>query len=92
MRYGEHLGNSYVGQDPISFVGEFQKYNVGKHRHQYTDRGTDNKNVGSGSTTQAVKGSNGTYYTGELTFDANNNQLNEENRPNCIGVSYIIKY
>lgn len=86
------LGNSYVGQDPISFVGEFQKYNVGKHRHQYTDRGTDNKTVGSGSTTQAVKGSNGTYYTGELTFDANNNQLNEENRPNCIGVCYIIKY
>jgi len=87
-----NIGTNYPGQDPILYVGEVQKYNVGRHRHQYTDRGVDNKNVGGGSTTQAVKGSNGTYYTGELTFDVNNNLLDEENRPNCIGVNYIIKY
>lgn len=86
------LGTTYPGQDPMLYVGEVQKYNVGRHKHQYTDRGVDNKYVGGGSTVQAVKGSNGTYYTGELTFDVNNNQLSEENRPNCIGVNYIIKF
>lgn len=86
------FGTDYVGQSPMSFPGDVQKYNVGKHRHKYVDRGVDSKAVGGGGTVQAVKGSNGTYFTDVETFDENNDPLNEENRPNSIGVCYIIKF
>lgn len=87
-----NIGNNYVGQDPMFYVGDIQRYNVGKHRHMYTDRGVDSKLVGGGSTVNAIKGSNGSYFTEVDTYDVNNNLLNEENRPNSVGVSYIIKF
>lgn len=88
----EIWGPVNVGQDPLYFIGDVQKYNVGKHRHKYTDRGVDSKTVSAGATTNVVKGSNSTYFTDVETFDENNNLLSEENRPNSIGINYIIKY
>jgi microcystin-dependent protein len=84
--------SNFTLQTGMTFQGEYQQCNAGEHYHTYTDRGVDNKNVGAGATSAAVKGSNGTYNTGSATYSTSGSPLDADTRVNSVGVNYIIKF
>ena len=80
---------------PIVEPGWKQNANVGHHAHKYTDRGVNSRNVftTTGSPVSVVQPSNGNYWTDGLTYHSSSRvELDAENRPNSIGVNYIIKF
>jgi microcystin-dependent protein len=85
--------NFWTNRNPINLVGQIQQANVGSHAHSYTDRGVDSRSVGSGVGATATRPSNSSYWTDGNAYDSNTRLQNDvENRPNSLGVSYIIKY
>ena len=82
---------------PINSVGGIQQANVGHHQHQYIDRGIGSKAVAArmgptADSTDTARPTWETYYTGSETYNRTSQALNDiENRPNSIGVNYIIK-
>ena len=77
-------------------TGEVQRGNVGWHAHTYVDRGEGSKAVtdatGSNNTTIANDSSQSFWTDGASYDQITHSQLDQENRPNCVGVNYIIKY
>jgi|GEM_PF-6750896 len=89
---GIGAGTMFNVEDVIA-IGGVQQCNVGYHAHVYTDRGVDSKTIASGAGAQAIRGSNGQYWTDGYSYDMNSHELlSGENRPNSIGINYIIKY
>lgn len=72
--------------------GEIQQNNVGHHKHQYTDRGVDERQFSPSGTSTGIKPSNSSYYTQGETYDSiTNNILDTDTRVNSVAVNYIIK-
>lgn len=102
------LGGAFlkgVGENPlftntqsISQVGGFQQANVGNHAHHYKDRGDGNylivaQDPSPPSATNIANNTDSMYWTDGYSYDSvSHAQSNRENRPNCVGVNYIIKY
>jgi hypothetical protein len=73
-------------------TGEVQHQNVGWHAHTYVDRGEGSKSVSNVSGTSVANDTSNSFWTDGLSYDTTtHSQLDQENRPNCVGVNFIIK-
>lgn len=97
---GIGTNNTWTDTDPVANTGIYQQQVVGKHYHRYVDRGDGVKqaaaSAGTGGTNVATTGS-GNYTTSDGILATGGNTgyttfTTTENRPNCVCVSYIIKY
>lgn len=84
----------FTNQDIVFTTGGRQQANVGSHLHKYKDRGSGEIRVDMGTQTYVAKNDTQTFFLHEsTTYDPITQQpLNAENRPNSVGVNYIIKY
>jgi microcystin-dependent protein len=84
----------FQNSTPMTVVGQKQEGNVGRHTHRYKDRGSGEIRVNYGNDDQIADNKTETFFL----FDGNTYNsdtealLDAENRPNSIGVYYIIKY
>jgi microcystin-dependent protein len=74
-------------------AGEVQRGNVGWHQHNYIDRGNSGKSVASatGVSTSVANDTQSEFQTSNAYKLGTQTEMEEENRPNCVGVNYIIK-
>jgi microcystin-dependent protein len=85
-------------QKRMDYVGNYQEGNVGGHAHTYKDRGSGSYSIASqnpspGTSTTIANDTDGMYWTdGKAYNSVTHIESDEENRPNSIGVNYIIKY
>jgi hypothetical protein len=83
---GIGLNSNFISNTPINCVGDYQQCN-----DQYRDQGIGTKTLGAG-TNNAAQPSSGYFFTEDGVYNSSRVLLDAENRPNSIGVNYIIKF
>jgi microcystin-dependent protein len=83
--------SNFISNTPIINTGDYQQGNVGSHVHQYKDQGIGTKTLGAG-TNNAAQPSSGLFFTEDGVYNSSRVLLDAENRPNSMGVNYIIKF
>lgn len=85
-------------QKIMQYVGYHQEGNVGGHAHTYKDRGSGSysiagQNPSPGTSTTIANDTDGMFWTDGKAYNSETRmELDAENRPNSIGVNYIIKF
>jgi len=76
-------------------IGARQNGSVGHHAHKYTDRGVTSRNVftTTGAPQSVLQASSDQFFTDGKAYNSTTQAESDvENRPNGVGVNYIIKY
>jgi microcystin-dependent protein len=91
---GRGLSPMWVHTTSIN-IGARQNGSVGHHSHRYTDRGVTSRNVftTTGSPQSVLQASSDQFFTdGKSYHSTTQAESDAENRPNGVGVNYIIKF
>ena len=88
---GIGVNSTWSYNTDITSIGSTQQANVGTHRHQYIRNTNGTNNLVGGVGYYMTTTTEYAYTT--TAWKMNSTTLtDDENRPNCVGVNYIIKY